>query len=80
MVLVDPEQPWLIENEKIISKAAWSPYAGRKGRGGIVATYLRGERIAEAGKPLDTFVGRFLPGEGVGFAIRDPRSARNGNG
>lgn len=73
MVLVDPEQTWLIENADIISKAAWTPYAGRRGRGGIVRTYLRGRKIAEAGKPLDKFEGRFLPGEGS--ELRDPRSA-----
>jgi dihydroorotase len=64
IVLVDPDQGWVIDNAEIISKAGWSPYAGRRGRGAIVATYLRGERIAEAGKPLDRFVGRFLPRRG----------------
>jgi allantoinase len=64
MALVDPEQPWLIENAEIISKAGWSPYAGRRGRGGIVRTYLRGRKIAESGRTVDTFAGRFLPGEG----------------
>jgi allantoinase len=65
IVLIDPEQTWLIENDDIISKAGWSPYAGRRGRGAIVATYLRGQRIAAAGRPVDLFAGRFVPGEGV---------------
>ena len=73
IVLVDPGQTWQIENADIISKAAWSPYAGRRGKGAIMATYLRGEIIAEAGKPLDRLIGRFLPGEGS--ETRDPRSA-----
>jgi dihydroorotase (multifunctional complex type) len=76
-VLVDPGQTWLIENGGIISKAGWSPYAGRRGRGGIVATYLRGQRIAEGGKPLDRFAGKFVPGEGSEAsrsATRDRRS------
>jgi allantoinase len=64
MVVVDPGQTWQIENADIISKAGWSPYAGRRGKGGIVRTYLRGKKIAEEGKPLDRFEGRFLPGEG----------------
>ena len=75
MALVDPGQPWLIQNADIISKAGWSPYAGRRGKGGIVRTYLRGRKIAEDGKPLDMFAGKFLPGEGSGAsrsAIRDP--------
>lgn len=78
MALVDPEQPWLIENAEIISKAGWSPYAWRRGRGGIVRTYLRGRKIAESGRTVDTFAGRFLPGEGSDAPRSDPRSARCG--
>ena len=63
-VLVDPDRTWVIENADIISKAGWTPYAGRRGRGGIVRTYLRGRKIAEEGKPLDRFEVKFLPGEG----------------
>ena len=63
-LLVDPDQTWVIKNADIISKAAWSPYAGRRGRGAVVATYLRGQEIAAAGKPVDRFAGRFVPGEG----------------
>jgi dihydroorotase (multifunctional complex type) len=65
IVVVDPDRTWLIENADIISKAGWSPFAGRRGRGAVVATYLRGKKIAEAGKPLDRFEGKFLPGEGA---------------
>ena len=82
IVLVDPGQIWQIENSEIISKAGWSPYAGRRGKGAIVATFLRGRKIAEDGKPFDMFAGKFLPGEGRDLAIRYPRSAirqkRNG--
>ena len=53
------------ENADIISKAGWSPFAGRRGRGAVVATYLRGMKIAEEGKPGDRFEGGFLPGEGA---------------
>ena len=64
IVLVDADRTWVIENAGIISKAGWSPYAGRQGRGSIVATYLRGEQVASEGKPLDMFTGRFVAGEG----------------
>jgi hypothetical protein len=30
----------------------------------VAATYLRGKKIAEEGKPFDIFAGSFLPGEG----------------
>jgi dihydroorotase len=65
IVLVDPDRTWLIENADVISKAGWSPFAGRRGRGAVVATYLRGLKIADAGKPFDRFEGKFLPGEGA---------------
>ena len=65
IVLVDPRREWVIENARIISKAGWSPYAGRRGRGAVTATYLRGKKIAEDGRAIDAFKGRFLPGEGA---------------
>ncbi len=65
IVLVDPQREWVIENVDIISKSGWSPYAGQRGRGAVEATYLRGQRIAAAGKPFGIFAGRFLPGEGA---------------
>ena len=64
IVLVDPDRSWVIENDQVISKAGWSPFAGRRGRGVAQATFLRGRKIAEDGRPFDTFEGRFLPGEG----------------
>jgi dihydroorotase (multifunctional complex type) len=64
IVLVDPQREWVIENSDVISKAGWSPYAGRRGRGFVEAVYLRGRKVAAAGQPVDEFNGRFLPGEG----------------
>jgi dihydroorotase-like cyclic amidohydrolase len=55
---------WAIENGAIISKAGWSPYAGRRGRGAVVATYLRGVKIAAEGKPFGMHTGLFAPGQG----------------
>ncbi|MDH4116459.1 MAG: dihydroorotase family protein [Acidimicrobiia bacterium] len=63
-VLIDPEQNWTVANGDIISKAGWSPYAGRTFKGRIVATYLRGEEIARDGHAHDTRSGMFLPGMG----------------
>lgn len=65
LVLVDPDGEWMLRNDDIISKAGWTPYAGRRVRGTHVATLLRGEVIAERGTPVDTFNGRFVPGPGA---------------
>ena len=63
-VLVDPEGRWQVRDEDILSKAGWSPYAGREFQGSIIATYLRGREIAVNGSPHDERTGVFLPGPG----------------
>jgi dihydroorotase (multifunctional complex type) len=60
IVLVDPAGSWTVGDADIISKAGWSPYAGRTFRGRIVATYLRGEEIARDGACHDERTGRFV--------------------
>ncbi|MGH9167088.1 MAG: dihydroorotase [Acidimicrobiia bacterium] len=70
LVLVDPSGHWDIHHDEVISKAGWTPYAGRRVRGRIVAAYLRGRRIAEQGEPSDELNGRFLPGPGAGPRAR----------
>jgi dihydroorotase-like cyclic amidohydrolase len=64
IVLVDPGQRRVLRDEDVLSKAGWTPYAGRKVTGSVVRTYLRGQLIAEDGKPLGRRVGQFLPGRG----------------
>jgi dihydroorotase len=64
-VLVDPEGRWEVRDEDIVSKAAWSPFTGRRFQGSIVATYLRGRLVAENGRPSEERTGLFIPGPGV---------------
>jgi allantoinase len=59
-VLIDPDGSFQLDNETVISKAAWSPYAPRIFQGRAVATYLRGRQIAGDGAPLDTLTGGFI--------------------
>jgi len=49
IVLVDPETEYEMTDEMVISKAGWTPYAGRTFRGSTRAVYLRGHKIAENG-------------------------------
>uniref|UniRef100_UPI003F496649 dihydroorotase n=1 Tax=Nonomuraea sp. CA-252377 TaxID=3240003 RepID=UPI003F496649 len=60
IVLVDPAARWRLRKEDVLSKAAWSPYEGMGMTGRAVATYLRGELIAEHGKPVDRRTGRLI--------------------
>lgn len=67
IVLVDPERQWTLDASRIVSKARWTPYEGRRLRGQIVATILRGTVIARDGAPpYGPPLGRFLPGAGAG--------------
>lgn len=66
VVLVDPAERWPVRHEDVLSKAGWSPFAGRTLTGRAVRTYLRGRLVAAdgavAGRPGD---GRFVPGAGA---------------
>lgn len=64
LVLVDPAARWVPRNEDVLSKAGWTPFAGRELTGRAVRTYLRGVLVAEEGKPAGERQGRFLPGTG----------------
>jgi dihydroorotase (multifunctional complex type) len=66
LVLVDPAATATLQDADVISKAGWTPYAGRRVRGAVVATYLRGELIAQSGRSQDVFRGMYLPGPGAG--------------
>ncbi|MDH3293293.1 MAG: dihydroorotase family protein [Acidimicrobiia bacterium] len=63
-VLIDPADTWRIEGDVLLSKAGWSPYAGRTVRGRAVATYLGGEEIARDGVTHQLRTGRFISGAG----------------
>jgi dihydroorotase (multifunctional complex type) len=64
LALVDPTATWTLGNEHVVSKAGWSPYAGRSFTGRVVRTILRGQTVAESGKALDRRSGVWLPGAG----------------
>jgi len=65
LVLVDPAATVEIRDEDVISKAGWTPFAGRSTRGDVVRVLLGGREIARDGVPRDERTGRFLPGPGV---------------
>ena len=65
LVLVDPGGRTMLSDEGVLSKAGWTPYAGRRVRGAHVATVLRGRVIAEHATPTRGFDGRFIAGPGA---------------
>jgi allantoinase len=68
VALVDPDATVTIRDEDVISKAGWTPYAGRTTRGDVVATFLRGRQVAREGAATSERTGRFVPGPGAVLA------------
>lgn len=61
VILVDPQAEYVLTDEMILSKAGWTPYAGRSFRGRTRAVYLRGQKIADDGVCLaQPGTGRFI--------------------
>ncbi len=60
LIILDPHTMWQITDEDIVSRAGWTPYAGRDVRGHVQTVLLRG-RVVEEGAPPR---GRFIPGPG----------------
>lgn len=66
VALVDPSGSWDVRDADVISRAGWTPYAGKRLRGRVVATLLRGTLIVRDGALVgEPSRGRFLPGAGA---------------
>lgn len=64
-VLVDPSAEWVLDDAMVRSKAGWTPYAGRRVQGRVVATFLRGNPLVEDGRLVTDPGGAFLAGAGA---------------
>ena len=53
-VLVDLGRERTLSDDQVVSKAGWTPYAGRRIKGGPVMTFVRGELVAENGRVVAT--------------------------
>jgi dihydroorotase (multifunctional complex type) len=71
IILVDLAKERTLRDEDIISKAGWTPYAGRRVKGLPVATFVRGRQVASDGRPVgEPGWGRWLTR--VMPPVRDP--------
>ncbi len=68
--VVDPAAEWVFDASGSLSSAKWSPYAGKRVKGKVVRTILRGRTIYAGGtlcaKPGD---GRFIPVRHAGVKV-----------
>jgi dihydroorotase-like cyclic amidohydrolase len=62
---VDLEAERVLSDDKVVAKVGWTPFAGRKVRGLVVRTLVRGRLVAEGGAAVvEPGWGQFLPGAG----------------
>jgi dihydroorotase (multifunctional complex type) len=79
LVVVDPGARWTVRDEDVLSKAGWSPFAGRTLTGRAVKTFVRGRPAADNGRVLAApGAGRWVPGAGARGepTARSERTAR----
>jgi len=50
VVMVDLEPDEILRNEDVVSKCKWTPFAGRRIKGDVVMTMVRGKIVMEAGR------------------------------
>jgi allantoinase len=60
LVLFDPQASWTVEAERLHQRHKITPYAGRRLRGRVVSTWLRGEKIYDDGEFPRPFGGGVL--------------------
>jgi dihydroorotase-like cyclic amidohydrolase len=63
-VLVDPSAERRLSHEGLHTRAAYTPFHGRRVRGAIQATYVRGQPVVRDGRVLRSASGVFLRPEG----------------
>ena len=71
ITLIDPGRRRRLADAGIVSKAGWTPYAGREVIGAPVMTFVRGRLAARDGRPVaEPGWGRWLPGPGARQEVR----------
>ena len=50
LVLVDPDDPWVVETDNILSKCGWSPFEGVTFKSRVTHTWVNGRLVFNEGK------------------------------
>jgi dihydroorotase len=51
--VVDPKMEWVVKPDEFYTKASWSPWEGKRLRGKVVMTIIRGETVMEDDEVLE---------------------------
>lgn len=67
LTIVDPAQRWTLTDDAVLSKAGWTPFAGRQLQGRVITTLVRGQEVIVDGAAADRDApcGKFLAGPGA---------------
>jgi dihydroorotase (multifunctional complex type) len=80
LVLVDLAAERTLEDAAVVSKAGWTPYAGRRVKGRVLMTFCRGRLVAQEGRPVaEPGFGRFLVGRGYADGQSTMANSRAGD-
>jgi allantoinase len=61
LMIVDPSTEWEVDPSALVTAAGWSPYAGRRLRGRVIAAFCRGRQVWDGAHVLaDPGAGRFV--------------------
>lgn len=60
LVLIDPNNPWIVSKDNILYKCGWSPFEGHRFKSKVIRTYVNGELVFDNGNVLDVTPGRRL--------------------
>ena len=61
LIAFDPDRSWTVEAPLLEQRHKLTPYLGRTLKGRAVATWLRGQRVAEEGAATGAALGRLVP-------------------
>jgi dihydroorotase-like cyclic amidohydrolase len=62
LLVLDPKRAWVVDPAELVTAAGWSPYAGRRLRGRVIAAFSRGDCIWDGDRVLaPSGRGRFVP-------------------
>ena len=62
LLVLDPASPWEVDPAALVTPAGWSPYAGRRLRGRVIAAFSRGVQVWDGERVVaPPGHGRFVP-------------------
>lgn len=66
LLVLDPSAEWTVDPAALVTPAGWSPYAGRRLRGRVIAAFSRGRQVWDGARVLaGPGDGRFVPAAGA---------------